>query len=302
MARALEPVAQSEILRRHPSLTFQDGGFQWRIVRDGDRSVMTVTGKGETVTAPLLWAFGRGQAGQTYIFERDGIFYESRVSFYNALGRPGPHHGRAAEPGRRISTTRPAAAWTTSTRAIASAATRPARSPAAACTWNRSSPAWAANPATGPPTNTWRRCAPETLRRRRWPKLAGRDRRRDRRTLRALPPHVVADRAEWPSRRAQRPLPTVPPDQQQVLRHRRRAHRLHRLPRSARSARDRRGKLRCQMLRLPFRGAAHQNLPGRQSQLRDLPHAEDRTARRARPLHGSPDSHRSRRRSLPELT
>ena len=86
MARALEPVAQSEILRRHPSLTFQDAGFQWSIVRDGERSVMTVTGKGETITAPLLWAFGRGQAGQTYIFERDGSFYESRVSFYNALG------------------------------------------------------------------------------------------------------------------------------------------------------------------------------------------------------------------------
>jgi Cytochrome c554 and c-prime len=86
MARALDPVAQTEILRRHPSLTFQEGGFQWRIVRDGERSVMTVTGKGETVTVPLLWAFGRGQAGQTYVFERDGALYESRVSFYNALG------------------------------------------------------------------------------------------------------------------------------------------------------------------------------------------------------------------------
>jgi hypothetical protein len=85
MARALEPVAQSEILRQHPSLAFQEGGYQWRIVRDADRSVMTVTGKGETVTVPLLWAFGRGQAGQTYVFERGGVLFESRVSFYNAL-------------------------------------------------------------------------------------------------------------------------------------------------------------------------------------------------------------------------
>ena len=86
MAGALAPVAGCEILQRNPDLTFQEGGFQWRIVRDGERSVMTVTGKGETITAPLLWAFGRGQAGQTYVFERDGAFYESRVSFYNALG------------------------------------------------------------------------------------------------------------------------------------------------------------------------------------------------------------------------
>jgi hypothetical protein len=86
MARALEPVPQSEILRRHSSLDFQFSGFQWRIVREGERSLMTVTGAGETLTVPLLWAFGQGVAGQTYVFERDGSFYESRVSFYNALG------------------------------------------------------------------------------------------------------------------------------------------------------------------------------------------------------------------------
>ena len=47
---------------------------------------MTVSGKGQTTTVPLLWAFGRGQAGQTYVFERDGVLFESRVSFYNTLG------------------------------------------------------------------------------------------------------------------------------------------------------------------------------------------------------------------------
>jgi hypothetical protein len=85
MARALETVAQAEILRAHPSLSCEKDGFQYRIVRDGDRSLMTVTGNGQTLTAPLLWAFGRGQAGQTYVFERDGVFYEGRVSFYNAI-------------------------------------------------------------------------------------------------------------------------------------------------------------------------------------------------------------------------
>lgn len=86
MARALEPVPQSEILRGHSSLSFQESGFQWRIVRDGERSLMTVTGPGQTLTVPLLWAFGQGVAGQTYVFEHDGNLYESRVSFYNALG------------------------------------------------------------------------------------------------------------------------------------------------------------------------------------------------------------------------
>ena len=153
MARALEPVPQSEILRGHPSLSFQESGFQWRIVRDGDRSLMTVTGGGETLTVPLLWAFGQGVAGQTYVFERDGALYESRVSFYNALGGLDLTMGaQQASPG--ISTRRPAAAWTPPPRGIVSAATPPARSPAAACTWNRSCPASVANPAMAQRSNT----------------------------------------------------------------------------------------------------------------------------------------------------
>jgi hypothetical protein len=85
MAQALVPVAACEILQRNPELTFRESGYESQITRDGERSVLTVKGGGETLTAPLLWAFGRGQAGQTYVFERDGVYYESRVSFYNAL-------------------------------------------------------------------------------------------------------------------------------------------------------------------------------------------------------------------------
>ena len=85
MAKALEPVAQSGILQNHPDLKFQDGAYQWQIVREGDRSLMTVATSTETVSVPLEWAFGLGKAGQTYVFERNGAFYESRVSFYNAL-------------------------------------------------------------------------------------------------------------------------------------------------------------------------------------------------------------------------
>lgn len=85
MAGALVPAAGCEILQRNPDLTFRESGYESRITRQGDRSVLTVTGGGETLTATLLWAFGRGQAGQTYVFESNGAYYESRVSFYNAL-------------------------------------------------------------------------------------------------------------------------------------------------------------------------------------------------------------------------
>jgi hypothetical protein len=85
MAQALVPAAQGEILKRNPELTFREPGYESRIRRDGDRVVLTVTGSGETLTANLLWAFGRGQAGQTYLFERDGAWFESRISYFNGL-------------------------------------------------------------------------------------------------------------------------------------------------------------------------------------------------------------------------
>jgi hypothetical protein len=85
MAQALESVEVSGILKQHPDLSFQEGPYHSRIVRQGDRSTLTVTNAAETFTVPLLWAFGRGQAGQTYVFESNGVLYESRVSFFYAL-------------------------------------------------------------------------------------------------------------------------------------------------------------------------------------------------------------------------
>ncbi len=86
MAQALEHVQTCAILQRHPDLSYQEGGYHSTIVTRNGTSVLTVTGSGETLSVPLLWAFGRGQAGQTYVFEYNGAMYESRVSFYNALG------------------------------------------------------------------------------------------------------------------------------------------------------------------------------------------------------------------------
>jgi hypothetical protein len=86
MADALERVDACTILKEHPDLSFQEGPYRSRIVRQGDRSILTVTNGAETFTVELLWAFGRGRAGQTYVFEYDGSFYESRASFFGVVG------------------------------------------------------------------------------------------------------------------------------------------------------------------------------------------------------------------------
>lgn len=82
MAHAMETVAECNILRNHLVLTTQLGSYSYRIERRGNESIYTVTDGIETFTTPLGWAFGLGAAGQTYVFEKDRKFYESRVSYY----------------------------------------------------------------------------------------------------------------------------------------------------------------------------------------------------------------------------
>src|SRR6266404_49014 len=85
MGRALEPAATSEILRAHPRLTFRSGPYAHEIVRRGDQSLYTVTDGVNTISEPILYTFGQGKAGQTYIFRHDGSFYESRLSYYRDI-------------------------------------------------------------------------------------------------------------------------------------------------------------------------------------------------------------------------
>ncbi len=83
MGRALETVAASEILRKHPKLTFRVGPYSYEILRRGEQSIYTVTDGKETIALPILYAFGLGSAGQTYVLQgKDGLL-ESRLSFYN---------------------------------------------------------------------------------------------------------------------------------------------------------------------------------------------------------------------------
>ncbi|HEX4769505.1 MAG TPA: multiheme c-type cytochrome [Bryobacteraceae bacterium] len=85
MAHAMETVAECSILQKHPVLTAQLDRYSYRLERRGDSTIYTVTDGAETFSIPLGWAFGLGAAGQTYVFEKDGVMYESRVSYYRQI-------------------------------------------------------------------------------------------------------------------------------------------------------------------------------------------------------------------------
>jgi hypothetical protein len=85
MTRALESGAKAEILRANPKLAVKLGAYSYEIARDGERSIYTVSDGKEAIRVPVEWAFGQGAAGQTYVFRREGKWYESRVSYFSVL-------------------------------------------------------------------------------------------------------------------------------------------------------------------------------------------------------------------------
>ncbi|MGD0695624.1 MAG: multiheme c-type cytochrome [Terriglobia bacterium] len=86
MAHALETVEECTTLSAHPLLTFTAGKYSYRIESRGDQSLYSVSDGVQTLTMPIRWAMGASSAiGQTYILEKEGELYESRVSYFSEL-------------------------------------------------------------------------------------------------------------------------------------------------------------------------------------------------------------------------
>lgn len=83
MKMAMEPIDGSKVLSQNPQLAMRVGPYSYEIKRNGKQSFYSVTDGKETISLPILYAFGEGKMGQTYVLQRDGKFYESLVSFYN---------------------------------------------------------------------------------------------------------------------------------------------------------------------------------------------------------------------------
>lgn len=83
MGQALELTSTCRILHAHPDLTRRIGPYTYHIVTEGSKSTYSVSNGTSVFSVPILYAFGQGQAGQTYVYYHDGAYYESRVSFFN---------------------------------------------------------------------------------------------------------------------------------------------------------------------------------------------------------------------------
>jgi hypothetical protein len=83
MGLALQPADSNPILESHPHLTFQKFGYTYVVETKNGKSTYSISDGTQTITLPIRWSFGNG--AQTWVFERNGVYYESLVSYYPAL-------------------------------------------------------------------------------------------------------------------------------------------------------------------------------------------------------------------------
>lgn len=87
MAKALSTGGECQILITNAFLQFKNGNYTYTVKREGKNSLYTVNDGVNSITETILYCFGQGVTGQTYLFRHKGLFYESRVSFYTELKR-----------------------------------------------------------------------------------------------------------------------------------------------------------------------------------------------------------------------
>jgi hypothetical protein len=83
MGRALQPPGSDATLASHRRMTFQKWGYTYVVETQAGRSVYSVSDGTQTISLPIGWTFGYG--AKTWVFEKDGGYYGSRVSYYPSI-------------------------------------------------------------------------------------------------------------------------------------------------------------------------------------------------------------------------
>ena len=87
MAQTAMTAVDAPTLRDNPALRFRSGPHVYEIKTSAGQSLYSVTAAdGSSSSAPLVWAFGAGKVGQTYLYEKDGVFQEARLSYFSGHG------------------------------------------------------------------------------------------------------------------------------------------------------------------------------------------------------------------------
>jgi Cytochrome c554 and c-prime len=85
MGQALEVAPDCRIINARGRLTFKNGPYTYELARQGKSVVYTVSDGANSVAKPILYCFGQGHVGQTYLFRHNDVLYETRVSYFEKI-------------------------------------------------------------------------------------------------------------------------------------------------------------------------------------------------------------------------
>jgi hypothetical protein len=89
--------SESEILRKHEELNFQEAGVRHSLTHTSDGVTYSVSDGEKKDAATAVWAFGTGEIGQTYMLEKQGAYFESRLSYFTSLSSLDVTPGQSTE-------------------------------------------------------------------------------------------------------------------------------------------------------------------------------------------------------------
>ena len=82
MAHAATSADDSKFLNARAPLSFRIDPYRYEVTASAKDFVYAASNGTASVSALLTWAFGSGEAGQTFVYKKDETFYESRLSYY----------------------------------------------------------------------------------------------------------------------------------------------------------------------------------------------------------------------------
>jgi Cytochrome c3 len=104
MAHAVKPATPDAFTNMPRSMHFHTGSYDYAVSQTPTGAEYSTSNGQQSDSAALTWVFGDRQFGDTFLYQQNGIYFESRVSYYRALNDLDLTTGRTQFQPSRIET------------------------------------------------------------------------------------------------------------------------------------------------------------------------------------------------------
>jgi len=104
MGRAVKRATADAFINMPQSMHFHTGSYDYSVSQSATGAEYSTTNGQQSASAALNWVFGDRQFGDTFLYQQNGIYFESRVSYYRALNGLDLTTGRTRFTPSRIET------------------------------------------------------------------------------------------------------------------------------------------------------------------------------------------------------